>query len=262
MNDDESVVNDADLHAYVDGELDDRRRLQVEAWLAANPKARARVSQYRQLNQDLHRLYDPILNEPLPATLVPSPGEVKSRRWPGLLQAAALAGAMLVSGAGGWLLHDRSGAATGSAALVNLVQPALFAHSMYVSDNRYPVEIVASKREVLTGWLSERMHTDIQAPDLDGLGFELIGGRLLPSTDRMAAQFMYQDASGQRITLYVRRAVWANRESAFSYRQQEGVGVFFWVDGPLGYALSGRLDKARLVAIAKVVHSAVVERGV
>ena len=129
-------------------------------WMASSmtgAACKARVSQYRQLNQDLHRLYDPILNEPLPATLVPSPGEVKPRRWPGLLQAAALAGVMLVSGAGGWLLHDRTGAATGSATLVNLVQPALFAHSMYVSDSRHPVEIAASNRAVLTGWLSERI---------------------------------------------------------------------------------------------------------
>ena len=34
MTEDTQTVNDADLHAYVDGELDEGRRLDIEAYLA------------------------------------------------------------------------------------------------------------------------------------------------------------------------------------------------------------------------------------
>ena len=45
----------------------------------------------------------------------------------------------------------------------------------------------------------------IKAPDLTGFGFRLMGGRLLPaSTNGVAAQLMYDDDHGTRLTLYLR----------------------------------------------------------
>ncbi|GMQ87414.1 MAG: anti-sigma factor [Gammaproteobacteria bacterium] len=250
-------VNDADLHAYVDGELDESRRVDIEAYLAGNPDAAEQVRQYQQLNQNLHRLFDPVLNEPVPAALVPvSTGSHAGYGWLPGMRAAALAGIVLVSGLGGWLLHSRTSATESSVALVNLVQPAAFAHAVYTTDDQFPVEIQAEQQDVLSNWLSERMHTSIRAPDLGALGFDLVGGRLLPSTNRMAAQFMYQDAGGERITLYVRRIAWENRQAAFQYHEAEGVGVFYWIDGPMGYALSGSLGKKRLIAIAEAAQDA------
>jgi len=260
MNKDSRPVNDADLHAYVDGELDTSRRLDVEAYLAGNPEAAEQVGHYQRLNQELHRLFDPVLNEPVPATLVPvGASSHRVSGWSRVAQAAALAGIMLVSGLSGWLLHSRMNTEENSAALVNLVRPAAFAHVVYSTDDYYPVEIQAAQQDVLSSWLSARMHTSIKAPDLGGQGFDLVGGRLLPSTDRMAAQFMYQNAGGDRITLYVRRVAWKNRQAAFQYQEAQGVSVFYWVDGPMGYALSGDLDKKRLIAIAQVAQDAFTE---
>ncbi|HHH43434.1 MAG TPA: anti-sigma factor [Gammaproteobacteria bacterium] len=255
MSKDPRPVTDADLHAYVDGELDEQRRLLVEAHLAKHPGAAEQVRGYRQLNQDLHSLFDPVLNESVPAALVPAVRAAPARyRWSRRLQAAALAGVALLSGLTGWLLHDRQDRTEASATLVNLVQPAAFAHLVYATDTQYPVEIQAEQQDALNRWLSDRMHTRIRAPGLDELGFELVGGRLLPSTNRMAAQFMYQNAAGERITLYVRRVATAEQHSAFHYREAEGVGVFYWIDGPMGYALSGDLGKQRLVAVAQAVQ--------
>ena len=64
-------VNDADLHDYVDGELDQPRVLEVEAYLAKDPRAAERVRQYQQISQNLHRLFDPILNVQVPPSLAP-----------------------------------------------------------------------------------------------------------------------------------------------------------------------------------------------
>ena len=50
-------VGEADLHAYVDGELDPKRRSIVEAVLALNPLLRGRVEAFRAINADLKGLF-------------------------------------------------------------------------------------------------------------------------------------------------------------------------------------------------------------
>jgi anti-sigma factor RsiW len=65
---------------------------------------------------------------------------------------------------------------------------------------------------------------------------------------------MYQDAHGQRLTLYVSTDVSGNHETAFRYAREDGVSVFYWVDGPLGYALSANTPREQLLTIAESVY--------
>ena len=62
-------IDEDDFQAFVDGQLPPDRRRAVMAYLAARPEESARMSDYRNLNQELHRLYDEVLYEPLPARL-------------------------------------------------------------------------------------------------------------------------------------------------------------------------------------------------
>ena len=55
---------------------------------------------------------------------------------------------------------------------------------------------------------------------------------------------MYQDAKGKRLTLYVSRIAAEHRDTAFRFSQEDKVAVFYWIDGTLGYALSGELAEA------------------
>jgi anti-sigma factor RsiW len=86
------------------------------------------------------------------------------------------------------------------------------------------------------------------------MGYDLVGGRLVAGNARPAAQFMYENADKQRISLLVRKDNENTSESAFRYAVEDGVGVFYWIDDACGYALSGRVDKAQLLAIARVVY--------
>jgi anti-sigma factor RsiW len=65
---------------------------------------------------------------------------------------------------------------------------------------------------------------------------------------------MYQDAKGKRLTLYVSRVSGESRDTAFRFSQEQRVAVFYWIDGTLGYALSGELPKNELLEIATAVH--------
>lgn len=58
------------------------------------------------------------------------------------------------------------------------------------------------------------------------LGYELIGGRLLPGNAGPVAQFMYHDSSGQRLTLYVSTEQTVSRDTGFRFAREGAVNVF------------------------------------
>ncbi len=247
----QTPITDADLQAYVDDQLAPGRRREVEDYLRENPEAAALVDEYRLVNDDLHELYDPVLEEPLPAQLA-----VRPRRFYHALRAAAVAAWVALGGILGWALHPATTVTTiaEQPSRMHLVQPAAFAHAVYTAEVRHPVEVAGSDEQHLVTWLSKRLHTDIKAPNLSAQGYTLVGGRLLPSTNRMAAQFMYERADGMRVTLYTRRGVWENQETAFRFAEQDHIGVFYWIDGPLGHALVGELSRSELLALSQAVH--------
>lgn len=246
-------ITEADLQAYVDGQLASARRADVEAFLAAEPAQAQRVAAYREQNDALHRLFDPVLDEPVPAPL-------RSRRglrwWRRVVESypryAALLLAAAVGGAIGWSLRTPTAMTLPP---VSVAQQAAVAHLVYAPEVRHPVEVSADQEAHLVSWLSKRVGVALRPPRLGDMGYELVGGRLLPGDRGPAAQFMYQDASGQRLTLYVRQVDEAG-ETAFRYAQEQRVGVFYWVDESLAYALSGEIDKRALLQVAQTVYHA------
>lgn len=241
-------VTEIELHAYVDGQLDSARRLEVEAYLAANPVQAERVRAYALQKENLHTLFDPTLDEAIPEALRPRPTRIalKPKRYAALL-VAAMIGASL-----GWTVRGPSSLPIAQ----TMPQRAAMAHLVYVPEILHPVEVSAKEEAHLTQWLSKRLGGPVHAPQLRELGFELVGGRLLPDQAGPAAQFMYQDGRGERLTLYVRNALSSNRETAFRYAQEGKVGVFYWVDGPFGYALTGEFERKQLLRVAESVYRA------
>lgn len=62
-------MNDDQLMAYADGELDAARRAAVEAALAADPALAERLRRLQALRSRLRAAFDPVLDEPVPARL-------------------------------------------------------------------------------------------------------------------------------------------------------------------------------------------------
>lgn len=253
-------VTEADLHAYADGQLPEARRSQVEAYLADRPDERARVDAWMQDNQALRALLDPVLDEPLPVRLPLAPrGWMRS--WRSFAMAASLA---LVGAGAGWLargmLDERAlppiagvGVDKGQP-IAGFARRAAVAHAVYSPDVRRPVEVAAEQEDQLVAWLSKRLDTPLKPPQLGRVGYELIGGRLLPGEQGPVAQFMYHDPYGQRLTLYVTREAAATGDTAFRFAQDGPVNVFYWVDGRLGYAVSAGADKNALHRVAQEVY--------
>jgi len=243
-------ITHSDLQAYADGQLTPDRKREVEAHLKEHAKDAAIVEEYRQLNKDMHAIYDPVLTEQIPSQLSVQPRT--KLRW----RVAASVAWLMLGIAIGWQLQPTRLLLTENDNVFkkHLIQPAAFAHSIYSPEIRHPVEVMANEQKHLVAWLSKRLKSKIQAPDLTKRGYELVGGRLLPSIDRMAAQLMYQREDGNRITLYIRNGVWDNQVTAFQYSRYDGIGVLYWIDGPLGYAVLGSVDKEELFKLSEHIY--------
>lgn len=238
-------MSEQDLHALVDDRLDATRRRELEAMLGEKPGLNAHVDAWRAQNRLLHQAFDAVLDEPIPARLLAPPG---GRRMP--LRVAAALGWLAIGGLLGFYARGPLDDASTPHALA---RDAALAHAVYAPEVRHPVEVGADNEAHLVAWLSKRLGTELNPPRLDALGFELVGGRLLPGTDGPVAQFMYQDAAGRRLTLYVRTDK-DHGTTSFRYAEEGPVSVFYWLDGRLGYALSGELRKQELLQLATAVY--------
>ena len=243
------AIRKVDLHAFVDGQLDAERRRAVAAYLDENPEAARRVAAYRRQKAALRAMLDPVLAETLPRTLRPP----RRARWRVHAAWAAAAAILLVVGVAlGWQIRGAGPGGMPQGAAV--AEQAAIAHTVFTSQRRHPVEIKADEEAHLVGWLSKVLGAPLRAPRLAGLGYHLVGGRLLSSTDGPAAQFMYEDANKNRLTLYVvNDAKWRGK-AEFQFAKDRGVSVFYWIEGSLGYALSGEIDRPALLAVARTVY--------
>lgn len=255
---------DDDLHAFVDGALDAERRREIEAALAQDPEAAARVADYRRINNALHRLYDPVLDEP--TAVAPRQRVTPPRRW---LAPVLSAASLLIGLGGGWMARELTLAEPRRTTVVREVRDtewpvqAARAHATFVVERRHPVEVPADDEAHLVQWLSNRLGAPIAAPKLAYFNFALVGGRLLPRADGgVAGQFMYERrppgtdaaATPQRVTLYVKPAPPGQIAAEFQIVTEGETTVFYWLDPRFGYALVGALPREEMLAVARAAH--------
>jgi anti-sigma factor RsiW len=260
-------VNETDLHAYVDGLLPAERRAEVEQHLATHADDAGRVSAWRTQNAALRATFNPVLTEPLPLQLLQHRAPAASNDRHYWRQIAAAFMIAIVSASAGWGLHTPAAPephltlpirADGSLALAH---QAAIAHVVYSPEVTRPVEIGAEQEDQLVKWLSKRLGSNINPPKLGKLGYELIGGRLLPGQSGPVAQFMYHNVAGERLTVYVSTDQAQNKDTGFRFSQEGPVNVFYWIDGKFGYALSGGMDKGELARIATAVYEQLQKAG-
>lgn len=250
-----AAITENELQAFVDGALDAEDRARVEAWLAEHSEDGTKVEAYIAQNDALRREFDPILSEQVPSRLTEH--ETAPAPRPAWQRVAAAILLLVVGGAAGWVVRDRTDATV--VGQLDVAQNAISAHSIYIKERRHAVEVEASQEKHLVKWLSKRLGQTIRTPDLLPLGYRLVGGRLLPDDGKPAAQFMYEDESKARLTVYVRRNI-ESHETAFQFVSDKGVSAFYWIDANFAYALVGKTNRDVLQEAAKIIHRDLVSK--
>lgn len=280
-------VTEADLQAFVDGHVPAGRQGDIQAYLAARPDEARRVEAYRVQKRELQAFFAPVLDEQPPERLLATARQrtAAPASWSLQRLAAGLVIAV-ISGATGWGLRGgppAGGDATGRVAAVvpaagsvtrvsagGFARRAAVAHAVYSPDARRPVEVDAAHEDQLVAWLSKRMGAPMKPPYLQTQGYTLEGGRLLPGGQGPVAQFMYRNELGSKLTLYVSNDAAdvgsaagpgeapklgaKSAETAFRFAREGAVNVFYWVDGPFGYALSSDADRSVLAQVSAEVY--------
>ena len=268
------------LHAYVDGELTADEVADFERLLAADPEALAEVAALRAQNNAMHARYDALLSTATTDRRTPAPW----RRWslPVAFEPMrwAMAATVVLAGTlglgAGWLARGSADARSVTAAsatastsgdraaegrLQAFVRVASLSHAVFVPEVRHPVEVAAADEAHLVAWLSKRLDAPLLVPHLGDAGWDLLGGRLLPAQGGPVAQFMYQDRAARRLTLAVSKGIAARSDGraepasvAFRIAEEDGNTVFYWVDRDYAYALTGKLTRDEMTALASRVH--------
>ncbi|WP_421425170.1 anti-sigma factor family protein [Agrobacterium rosae] len=248
-------IAEADLISYVDGRLDDQRRDAVAAHLASNPADARKVDAWRKQNAALAALYGRLDEGALPANLdvIRMERRVRSERahWRNLAAASILVLAFGLTA--GWFGHAL--VQRGSEDTQFIVAAATQAHSVFASEVLHPVEVRADAEDTshLQRWLSKRLDRKLNIPDLRRQGLQLVGGRVLPSASGAAGQLMYEDSTGQRVTLYIVPA--SDSEDTAMRRSNVGsLEAVSWDDETIRCALVGNLEPKRMDAIAKDMY--------
>ena len=258
-----------ELNALVDGQLTAAQRAAAMAQVADDPLAGATLQAWQDQRDALRGLHQKLLEEPIPETLLAAvQRSTRERqalapwwRWGGLAAGVLLAFAV------GWTAHGQFGNtasyAAGQAARASqaFAHQATLAHAVFAPEVRHPVEVGAAQQEHLVQWLSKRLGKPLKVPVLSSQGYELVGGRLLPGDGGARAQFMFQNAAGVRVTLYLGALDGspvagkpANAETAFRYSTEGPVPAFYWMDQGFGYAMSGPVAREELMRLAELVY--------
>ncbi len=231
------MVEEAELHALVDGELDAERRRAVEDHLLQHPEEAALVEIWRRQNAALRAAFDHVAHEAPPTALrrpkapAPAPGPIETGviHWgrPSASRATrrlddarrnrrkkALLSGLLTLIAGGVaaaaIVLALSGAPKSRPPVSVAADPqgyagrAEVAYQTFAQDAR-AVEIDAGRKGELSAWLLRRVGFGL-VPDLSPLGLRFLGGRVTPGLREPAGFLVYERDGGDRLSLYFERA--------------------------------------------------------
>lgn len=248
------MIGEDELQAFIDDRLDGERRAAVEAHLALHPEIRERVAVERRQRAMLRGQLEAKFAEPIPARLRVANIRAGQRgQWTGWMRSAAAAAVIFVVGAAsGWFANGLAPVSTPVAPTTSIAQGATAAFRTFVVEVAHPVEVGAAQEAHLLQWLGKRLGRPLAAPDLSRFGYRLMGGRLLPAGSAAAAQLMYDDASGRRLTVYVRAA--SGTETAFRFQQEGDASTFAWIDQGFGFAVTAVASRDELLPIAEAVY--------
>jgi len=245
-------VTESDLQAYVDGHLEADRAEQVTQYLEQHPEEAKRIRAYQEQNQLLHTLYEKDDLSLLKRVNENFRKSNSAKRRPLANLAYATAATWLIVGLTvGWGLNEVT--SPHQDIVYTLPHTALVAHSVFSPEVRHPVEVTANQEAHLVKWLSKRLNRKLKTPNLNPLGYALVGGRLLPAQNGPAAQFMYENKNGARLTLYIISQ--SSKNTAFKFFERNDIKVFSWADTNMGFAIVGSISKDQLLRAATHVYN-------
>jgi anti-sigma factor RsiW len=246
------------LHAYLDGELDLVRHLEMEQHLRDCEACMGLHDNHRDLRAalggaGLYYRAPESLRTRVQASLgrVERPAVSRPRAlWVRLGTVAAAAGLLLV----GWALGRAGvGFAVTPPPDDRLAQQVLAYHvrSLLLDEHRFDVQ--SSNKHVVKPWFAGKVDFAPDVPDLSAHGFTLLGGRLDYLDGRAVAALVYQRRQ-HVINLFVWPAAGPDAPARATTRQ--GYHLVHWTQGGMTWWAVSDLNEQELQEFAELVRPA------
>ena len=208
-----SDISDLEIHAYVDGELDQARARDVDAAMIQDAGLAARVAGYRADKALLKRAYAPLADEPPPSAwldMIENHAEERPRatswRMVGAIAATIL---VVVAGVGFYLTQMKPAAIDVVQAALEIRDDAPIAVTNLTDARRYDAT------------LDRIVDANIKVPDLGRMGYRVTKLGFYGH----AAEVQYRDAQNDLFTLYLTAS---DGKTRFDQFEQKGMRICVW----------------------------------
>jgi len=253
--------NDEVLVAYVDGELEESERAEVEAWLEADAVLRERVAGLAESARLLRAAFDPVLHEPVPERLLaaarggaaPQVVDLATERkkrfgaryWAQWAAAAGVAG-LLIGGSVGYFLGGpgASDQQTANLQTSNWIDNIAGYHKLFVSagaNDTALVDVPASDSDAARKAV-QKLPADFRLPNLQPWGLQFQGARYVFIEGQPGTQLFYTTDNKALGPVTVVVAATTKPDLAPTFDRRANLNVLYWRHHGHAYALVGTAD--------------------
>lgn len=250
-------LDELDLHAFLDGQLDPRQEAAVLARMENDPGLRERMRAYAEQDLALKAAQAEGLlqRQPLPGLVAGLSGRLRRQIQRERLVRIAAAVMLFVMG---WGARDVSDYVM-EPDLPDYARDALENHEVFAERQVPPVEIAGNRQEELHRMLVAQLGSEVKVPELRAIGLRLIGARRTGTDDGPGSQLIYEDGSGHRVTLTVASSDDQPDADRLEMTEADGYVVGYWRGQHFGYALIGREPAQNLIQVAAAIGAPMAE---
>jgi anti-sigma factor RsiW len=251
-------IQQSDLDAYVDHQLDAGHCAAVEAYLSKNPAAAAQVMADLSLRRELQMAFPeyPAVGRPQTREAARQlEGALSQRRYLAGLQKIAAVGLLLTTG---WIAHVAIGPFSATEVNASVPPPAYVEEAVRAHQTATLRETMASQTEVSAYDPEDiRSATAIVMPQLPA-DWTVADAQVFPSNFGPSVELAIQTSDGAKISLYaVRPGFFAVEPVADLTRSETETGTeteaAYWQIGEVAYALVSSTKNSRLAGEARLL---------
>ncbi|MCV9961334.1 anti-sigma factor [Pararhizobium sp. BT-229] len=265
------------LSAYLDGEVDEAERKELEQLVARDDEARLLLEMLKAGNAFGNKAFEEFLHDPVPLSLVrrikqgpgvnpkaervvnAAPRKAKTKLWPRALAASVVL--LLVGGSTGYIIGKTSDDATrpmSVAAARTWLDDIADYHRIYSRQSaEHLVEVPASGDARIETWLTASVGVNFARPDLTARGLTFEGARLLVASGKPVAQLMYKNEDGDVFAICFLKSKPGTTDGKMTESMRDDIAMISWQKGAASYVVVGPSSDANLQQLADAVSTAI-----
>jgi anti-sigma factor RsiW len=249
MTMEKTILSEEELHAFIDGELDDARAEAVAAAIAASPELSERVEHFVLDKDMIARAYGPLIDLPVPDSLRqavtgarPPARRTPVRFWPAAMALAAAIVAAVIA----------------YPMLSNLGGDPLVTEAFAVRDGEVHAERQYAGTEIASAATRDQLvetalSVPVKVPNLEKAGYTLTAITAYPDRGgHHALQLSYRDRNGVLFTMYMRQTAGGDR---FELSRRNDVQVCVWQNDDLSVVMLGRMSAHEMLRVATATYA-------